>query len=325
MSCMRPLLMASVILVGGCVTYVEVPPGQTTHGGLTVSSRSTWNQSPAGSSRTLRSDARSWTLDGLLLDRLMIIPAVPAGEPIFRPVSSAQALPAFRPGMLPNELQELVESSIIKLFGEGGAVVETRGLRPQRFGRNRGIMFDLYVDVSDGPDYRGTTGAMVVDDKLYLIVYLAVKTYYYDKHLDEALQIIQSARVAGDNSETGLFGSSLTAAASATFEDISGTYISEITTTSNWQFLPRYKNLEISIDQSADEISGVDPRYNTRITGTFDGEVIRFRVDSNLVSGYYEARGEWRLREDGSGFDGHWSTRGGPDAGSGIWNLRRVE
>lgn len=321
----RPLLLASMLLVGGCVTFVEVPPGETTRAGLTLTNRVTWNQSPSGNSRTMRPDSRNWTLDGLLLDRLMIIPAVPTGESIFRPLSSAQALPVFRVGMLPYELQELVESSITKLFGEGGAVVETRGLRPQQFGRNRGIMFDLDVSLSDGPDYRGTTGAVVVDDKLYLIVYLAVKTYYYDKHRDEALQIIRSARIDGDNSEAGLYVASPTTAVSATFEDISGSYSSEITTNSKWQFLPRYKNLQIRIDQSADEITAVDPRYDTRISGTFDGEVIRFRVDSNVVSGFYEARGEWRLLEDGRGFDGHWTSHGGPDAGSGTWNLRRVE
>jgi len=163
----------------------------------------------------------------------------------------------------------------------------------------------------------------VVDDKLYLIIYLAVKTYYYDKHLDEALKVIQSARIGADQGTAGWYGVTQEVAAAPPLEDVSGIYISEITTSSNWQFQKRYKDLKLTVTQTGSEIIAVDSRYDTRITGTFDGRVITFIVDANQVSGFYEAQGEWRLREDGSGFDGHWSARGGADAGSGTWNLRR--
>ncbi|MCP4333084.1 MAG: hypothetical protein GY785_10555 [Gammaproteobacteria bacterium] len=98
--------------------------------------------------------------------------------------------------MLPNELNEFTESSIVKLFGEGGAVVETSNLRPHRFGADKGVMFDLEVKVSDGPDYKGVTGAMIVNEKLYLIIYLGAEPYYYEKTLDEATEIIQTSFVS---------------------------------------------------------------------------------------------------------------------------------
>ena len=97
--------------------------------------------------------------------------------------------------MLPNEIEELVESSIVKLFGEGGGAVSTSALRPQLYGQHSGIMFDLSVRVSDGPDYRGVSGAIIVEEKLYLIIYLAVVPYYHEKLLDEAIEIIKSSRI----------------------------------------------------------------------------------------------------------------------------------
>ena len=191
---MRFFILGWVLLLGGCIQFTAVPPGDSIHSGLTVSTTETWNQAPREFTRLSRPDAKNWTRDGMLLDRIIIIPAVPDGEPIFRQTSASQALPVYRANMLPNELEELVESSIVKLFGEGGAAVETSWLRPHRFGDKKGIMFDLEVKVSDGPDYRGVTGAVVSDEKLYLIIYLAAVPFYYDKHLEEAMGIIQGAR-----------------------------------------------------------------------------------------------------------------------------------
>lgn len=194
----RFVVYVCMLFLGGCVSFAAVPPGESSFSGMTVKTTSTWNQAPGEMSRLSRPDAKNWTRDGMLLDRLMFIPAVPSGEPVFRQTSSSQALPLFDASMLPNEIEELTESSIVKLFGEGGAVVETSKLRPHRFGEHKGIMFDLDVSVSDGPDYRGVTGAMIVDEKLYLVVFLAAVPYYYEKHLDEAVQIIKSSRVSGE-------------------------------------------------------------------------------------------------------------------------------
>jgi hypothetical protein len=171
-------------------------PGEFSSSGFVVTTDVIWNQAPAEATRLSRPDSRTWTQDGFLLDRLLIIPAVPGGEPIFRQTSISQALPLFEASMLPNEIQELIESSIVKLFGEGGAAVETRRLRPQSYGADRGIMFDVEASLSDGPDYRGLTGALVVDEKLYLILYLAAEPYYFEKHVERATRVIKSARVS---------------------------------------------------------------------------------------------------------------------------------
>ncbi len=94
-----------------------------------------------------------------------------------------------------NEIEELTESSIVKLFGEGQVSVETSGLRPHRFHDLQGFLFDLDIATSDGPDYGGIAGALVYNNKLYLIVFLGARPYYFDRHKDEALAIIQGTKI----------------------------------------------------------------------------------------------------------------------------------
>lgn len=182
-------------LVGGCVAYTAVSPGAVDYSGLRLNTSQAWNLAPSAATPSSRKESKSWTQDGLLLDRLMIIPAVPSGESIFVAQAKDAALPVFEANMLPNEIEELTESSIVKLFGEGEVAVETSNLRPHKFGGNSGFLFDMEVAVSDGPGYGGITGAFVADDKLYLIVYLGAQPYYFDKHRDEALAVIRGATI----------------------------------------------------------------------------------------------------------------------------------
>lgn len=194
---MRFTFFPALLLLSGCISFTAVGPGEMNNSGLVVTTESAWNQAPMEMSRLLRPDSRSWTRNGMFLDRLIIIPAVASGEPVFRQTSQSQALPLFDSTMLPNEIEELTESSIVKLFGEGGAVVETANLRPHRFGNNRGVMFDLEVSVSDGPDYGGLVGAMIVDNKLNLVIFLGAKPHYYEALIEQVTRIIEDTRVTG--------------------------------------------------------------------------------------------------------------------------------
>lgn len=187
--------VVTLLLAGCAVSYSLVSPGPVAVGDLDLSPATAWNQAPASLSPWQRHDAQVWTQEGLLLDRLLIIPAVPSGESVFLSRDPSAALPVFRAGMLPNELEELAESSITKLFGEGEAVVETLNLRPQRFGEHAGVLFDLAIKVSESPDYRGLAGAFVAADKLYMMIYVAADPYFFGKHLEKAQVLITGARL----------------------------------------------------------------------------------------------------------------------------------
>jgi hypothetical protein len=191
------LLAAIIVLASGCAAqgYRLVDPGVNSLGPMQVTAGPGWNLAPSYATPGARQDTQTWTKDGLLLDRLMIIPAVGDGEPIFSSRDKSAALPPFRADMLPNELEELTKSTIVKMFGEGNAAVSTENLRPWGFAEHRGVMFDIRAAVTESPDYRGTVGALIVDKKLYMIMFLAATPHYYDKHKGEAEALIQSAAI----------------------------------------------------------------------------------------------------------------------------------
>ena len=190
------IMLTLSFLVTGCMPqYVAVSPGATSYNGLKIHTGQAWNLAPAEVTPMSRETSKVWTQDGILLDRIMIIPGVPSGESLFLAKTDDQALPVFKSDMLPNEIEELTESSIVKLFREGQVAVETSNLRPHKFGDNNGILFDMNVTVSDGPNYRGMAGALVVKEKLYVILFLGAEPYYFEKHMDEAIVIIKGSRV----------------------------------------------------------------------------------------------------------------------------------
>ena len=192
----RLLNLALIATLAGCAAgYTLVQPGINSAADLQVSAGSGWNLAPPAYMIAARKDAQTWTHDGLSLDRLVLIPAVADGETLLVDRSKTAALPAFRKDMLPNEIDELVVSTLVKYFGEGNATVSSDNLRPQAFGDRRGVMFDFSAKLSDSPQYRGTVGAFIVDDKLYSVWYIAADPYYYDKHSAAADAVIKSAKV----------------------------------------------------------------------------------------------------------------------------------
>ena len=196
---MRTLLLVTCFfMLSGCVTgYTLVEPGPRPIGDkLVVNADPGWNLAPAYVGGGGRKGNVTWTRDGVLLDRIEFVPAVADGEAIIRSNDKSAALPTFRKDMLPNEIEELVESTIVKYFGEGQAAVSTSNLRPHKFGEQRGFMFELQAVVTDSPMYNGVVGAFVASEELYLVWYIAAQPYYFDKHLSDAEAIIRSAKLA---------------------------------------------------------------------------------------------------------------------------------
>jgi len=196
---MRTHVAVTVVALSlaGCVNlnYKLQGAGPVAVGALQVDADSSWNVAPSAYTPFARKGAQVWTRDGLLLDRLIIIPGVADGEPIFVEKDKAVALPRFKADMLPDELVQLTESSMVKLLGEGGTVVQSSNLRPVKFGEQRGLMFDLVATPKDGPVYRGLGGAFIADRKLNLLLFMAAEPYYFDKHKAAAGSVIGSARL----------------------------------------------------------------------------------------------------------------------------------
>ncbi len=188
--------VAALITLAGCVTISSwslVTAGLNSIDTLRVDADSGWNRAPNMAYLGARENSQTWTKDGLLLDQLVFIPAVPDGESLLVSRNEGAALPVFRKDMLPNELEEMAEGTFVKLWGEGNAVLSTSNLRPHRFGEHPGIMFDFDARVTDSPDYKGIAGAFIVNETLYFIYYRAAHPYYFDKHRGAAEAVIMSA------------------------------------------------------------------------------------------------------------------------------------
>lgn len=196
-------LLLVLVLLTGCVAppYILQESLPVTYGALTVDPGQSWNQASKQLTPLSRDSSITWTQDGILLDRLMIIPGVADGESLLEEPADAAAFPTYRAGMLPNEVAELVESSVLKLLGEGDAVVNTSNLRPTRFGEVRGFMFEIEGIPADSPVLKGTVAAADYQGELYLMIYLAAEPYYHDKHRQAALAVIESARFGAPPAE----------------------------------------------------------------------------------------------------------------------------
>ncbi len=184
------------LALASCVPSITLQQAVPTKVGvLQVSPQESWNVLPASMTPFMRKGSQVWTRDGVLLDRLLIIPSVPDGEPLFQERDKAVALPRFKADMLPDELVQFTESSIVKLLGEGGTVVKTLNLRPARFGDQRGVMFGLTATRTEGPAYRGMAGAFIAGKQLNMVLFIAADPHYFEKNRSAAETVITSARL----------------------------------------------------------------------------------------------------------------------------------
>ena len=191
---MRRWLVLAALLATGCVsTYSLVEPGVNRAGDLYVVADPGWNRALGLPGSGNRQGAETWTRDGPVLNRLVFIPSVADGEALVTSLQLGKALPVFRATMLPNDIEDLAESTCVKIFGEGNAVFVAKNLRPQRFGDEQGVLFDVEASVTDSPNYRGIVGAFIANDELYFMYYLAAEPYYFEKDFESAASIIKSA------------------------------------------------------------------------------------------------------------------------------------
>jgi hypothetical protein len=187
------LLLFSVALTAYAVKPITlVPVGRQMVGSLSIDVTPGWN--------TLNADPKGgptlavWTCDGSLLDRLMIYSGV--GDD--RPLSTDRThvpLPHFRASMPQSDLVTFVEKNLATMFGDDPATVTSRDVRPQAFGDNAGILFEVEITPVELAHYKGIIGAFVADRKLYLMMYIGADPYYYDAHLAAARDMIVSARL----------------------------------------------------------------------------------------------------------------------------------
>ena len=183
-------LLLFVTLMSGCVQYSLVPAGPQTVKGLSFQSQTDWNKSPFN----LGSNTEVWTQDGQLLNEIIFVGGVETGDSIFRASNRELPMPTYDATMLPNEITELVETSLKNYYG-GQVVINSTNLRPQQVGDLTGFRFGLSFFTLEGLLKKGEVLALPQNDSLNLVIFMAAEIHYYDKSLTEIDQLFDSISI----------------------------------------------------------------------------------------------------------------------------------
>jgi len=165
------VLLFALLLCGCANVYEVIPPGrQQIENAYTVDSQISW-------SRIAQDRMVLWTVDGPFLEGVRFY-KVGSGQPLTVQGEEEQR-PHFEPEM---RASEVVEFLVDSLAVDGLHDVKTFQLRPAKFGAAPGYRFELQFLTQDGLLMKGMALYATVDDTLYLILYTAPATYYFEKY-----------------------------------------------------------------------------------------------------------------------------------------------
>ena len=180
---------------GGFSTYrlVEPEPRRVARNRMEVTPTMRWNRAPHGAQEISREE--NWTLNGPHLDNLTFIGGVKSGEPLVRYQrrSDWRQVPNFRADMPPTDIIGIVET-FYRVRG-GSVSFETRAVQPRNFLGRQGFQFDYERLGGDEVRRLGRGAAVVIGDRLYMILFDAAAMHYFPAGITEAERIISSARL----------------------------------------------------------------------------------------------------------------------------------
>lgn len=187
------LFAIMALLAAGCARYDLVDADRVSiAGAYTVDPQIRWSRRRTGNLET-------WTVDGPLLQEVIFVTGLEEGDKLFPRGTFLDRrrdrhTPSFRGGMTAIEILEMFEASL----SQGVAVnIETRNLRPARFGSWPGFRFEFDFVRDDGLERQGFAVGAVRDGRLHMIVYSGVRLHFYPTHKDDVERLIRSIRAEG--------------------------------------------------------------------------------------------------------------------------------
>lgn len=151
-----------------------------------------WNRISASLFQDI-ADVEDWTQNGPYLDGLSFVTGLKDGKALVRQRSrDDRQVPKFRANMTPPEIAAMVES----LFRVRGGAIDftTTSLAPRRFLGANGFQLDYEHLDGDEVRRRGRAVGAVIDGRLYLILFDAARSHYYNALLPDFEAIVNSAR-----------------------------------------------------------------------------------------------------------------------------------
>ena len=139
-------------------------------------------------------EVEDWTLNGPLLDTVTFVTGLKSGKAIIRQhQTDERKVPIFRADMTAPEITAMLETLFRARLG--AADFKTIGLEPRTFLGVPGFQFDYEHLDNDELWRKGRTVGAIHGDRLYLVVYDAARSHYYDAELADVEAIINSARI----------------------------------------------------------------------------------------------------------------------------------
>lgn len=162
-------------------------------GSLIVTAPRPWNRHRPIFFEDIRK-VEDWTQNGPYLDGITFITGLKNGKSLIRQRRSAsQQVPVFRSNMTPLEVLAMIES----LYRVKGGTVDFRtlSLQPRPFLGANGFQLD-YEHLDDDELWRrGRVVGVVINGQLYMVLFDAAKSHYYDAELPDFEALVASARL----------------------------------------------------------------------------------------------------------------------------------
>ncbi|ADE15115.1 hypothetical protein Nhal_2008 [Nitrosococcus halophilus Nc 4] len=176
-----------IFFIMGCGTTSPIAgPDRTQVGEIyTVDPQIKW-------SRFYRRNIEIWTVDGPSLEAIYFVKGIDPDETLVA-TNEEEKWPKFDPDMTANEIMELIIDSLART---GYTQLQPHHLRPEIFGSLKGFRFDFDFLYQDGLEGQGLVTGTIIENKLYLILYIGTRQHYFSKYLDEVNKIIKSIRLS---------------------------------------------------------------------------------------------------------------------------------
>ncbi|HET9336074.1 MAG TPA: hypothetical protein VFO12_06660 [Sphingomicrobium sp.] len=176
----------------GGYSLVRVREVRVGDNSLAVTPPREWNRISARLFRDIR-DVEDWTQNGPYLDGISFVTGLKDGKAVVVQRSrDDRQVPKFRSNMTAPEIAAMIES----LYRVRGGAVDFNmtSLAPRQFLGANGFQFDFEHLDSDEVRRRGRAVGAVVDGQLYLILYDAARSHYFNAYLPDFESIVTSAR-----------------------------------------------------------------------------------------------------------------------------------
>jgi len=135
-----------------------------------------------------------WTQNGPYLDGISFVTGLKDGKAlVYQRSRDDRQVPKFRSNMTPPEIAAMIES----LFRVRAGAVDftTVSMIPRPFLGSNGFQFDYEHLDGDEVRRKGRAVAVVINGRLYMILFDAARSHYYDALLPDFEAMVRSARL----------------------------------------------------------------------------------------------------------------------------------